>query len=83
MAVEPATRSCFSSTDWKRVGGVHFQPSAADSGGDVGVLMGYVRDADHSELAILDAETLETMASVRLPHRVPSGFHGNWVPTAT
>lgn len=45
--------------------------------------MGYVRDADHSELAILDAETLETMASVRLPRRVPSGFHGNWVPTAT
>ncbi|WP_419150706.1 carotenoid oxygenase family protein [Nocardia vinacea] len=60
-----------------------FRPSAADSGEDVGVLMGYVRDADHSELAILDAETLETMASVRLPRRVPSGFHGNWVPTAT
>ncbi len=80
VAGSTATRSFGSG---KELGEFVFQPSAADSGEDVGVLMGYVRDADHSELAILDAETLETMASIRLPHRVPSGFHGNWVPTAT
>ena len=48
-----------------------------------GVLMGYVYDrtADRSELAILDAQTLQDVASIKVPHRVPAGFHGNWVPT--
>jgi len=47
------------------------------------VLMGYVYDraADRSELAILDAQTLQDVASIKVPHRVPAGFHGNWVPT--
>jgi len=45
--------------------------------------MGYVydRSTDRSELAILDAQTLQDIASVKLPHRVPAGFHGNWVPS--
>ncbi|MEV6769006.1 carotenoid oxygenase family protein [Nocardia sp. NPDC051030] len=66
----------------KALGEFVFQPSAADSGEDEGVLMGYVTDlpADRSELAILDAGTLETIASIGLPHRVPAGFHGNWLP---
>ena len=48
------------------------------------MLMGYVHDraADRSELAILDAQTLQDVASIKLPHRVPSGFHGNWVSSA-
>ena len=47
--------------------------------------MGYVYDraTDRSELAILDAQTLQDVASIKLPHRVPAGFHGNWVPTTT
>jgi len=46
--------------------------------------MGYVYDrlSDSSKLAILDAETLQDIASVQLPHRVPAGFHGNWIPSA-
>ncbi|PVA22206.1 carotenoid oxygenase [Mycobacteroides abscessus] len=32
-------------------------------------------------LDILDAQTLEDVATIKLPHRVPSGFHGNWVPS--
>ncbi|MCV7316302.1 carotenoid oxygenase family protein [Mycolicibacillus parakoreensis] len=61
-----------------------FHPSAPDANEDDGVLMGFVYDAaaDRSDLAILDAQTLDTVASVHLPHRVPAGFHGNWVPTA-
>jgi len=60
-----------------------FQPSSADAAEDDGVVMGYVYDrtTDRSELAILDAQTLEDVARIRLPHRVPAGFHGNWVPS--
>jgi carotenoid cleavage dioxygenase len=28
---------------------------------------------------ILDAATLETVAAIHLPDRVPHGFHGNWI----
>ena len=67
----------------KSLGEFVFQPSRADSAEDDGVLMGYVydRSTDTSELAILDAQTLDDVAAVELPHRVPAGFHGNWVPT--
>lgn len=67
----------------KELGEFVFEPSAPDAGEDDGVLMGLVYDApaDRSELAILDAGTLETVASVALPHRVPTGFHGNWIPS--
>jgi carotenoid cleavage dioxygenase len=46
--------------------------------------MGFVYDGgtDRSDLVVLDAGTLETVAAVHLPQRVPFGFHGNWVPTA-
>ena len=58
---------------------------ATDGGTDEadGVLMGYVFDRAEgtSELRLLDAETLEDVASVHLPARVPSGFHGSWAPS--
>jgi carotenoid cleavage dioxygenase len=62
-----------------------FQPSSPDSAEDDGVVMGYVYDAatGRSELAVLDAQTLEDVASIKLPHRVPAGFHGNWIPSET
>ncbi len=69
--------------DGKIVGGEFvFEPSSPDAAEDDGVLMGYVYDkrTDRSELAILDAQTLQDVASIKLPHRVPAGFHGNWVP---
>ena len=39
-------------------------------------------EENRSDLLILDAENLdrEPLAIVKLPHRVPAGFHGNWRP---
>ncbi|OQS12973.1 carotenoid oxygenase [Nocardia donostiensis] len=67
----------------KRVGEFVFHPAAPDAPEDDGVLMGFVYDADtdRSSLQLLDAGSLDTVAAVHLPHRVPAGFHGNWVPT--
>ncbi len=69
--------------DGKVLGEFVFEPSSPEAAEDDGVLMGYVYDrrTDRSELALLDAQTLEDVATIRLPHRVPAGFHGNWVPS--
>lgn len=65
----------------KALGEFVFHPSSSQAAEDDGVLMGYLHDraAGRTELAILDAETLQNVASIKLPHRVPTGFHGNWV----
>ena len=59
-------------------------PSSATAAEDDGVLMGFVYDRgrDASDLVLLDASTLEDVATVHLPVRVPYGFHGNWVPAS-
>ncbi|WP_410671865.1 carotenoid oxygenase family protein [Amycolatopsis sp. cmx-4-68] len=61
-----------------------FVPCHEDAAEDDGVLMGFVFDpaTQRSDLTLLDAETLETVAEIHLPDRVPHGFHGNWVETA-
>jgi carotenoid cleavage dioxygenase len=58
-----------------------FVPSRPDAAEDEGVLLGYVYDPgpDRSALMVLDAATLETVAAVHLPVRVPYGFHGSWI----
>jgi carotenoid cleavage oxygenase len=60
-----------------------FHPSSLDAAKDDGVLMGFACDrlTDRSELAIIDTQPLRQIASIKLPHRVPAGFHGNWVPS--
>ena len=59
-------------------------PAAHDAAEDDGILMGYGyhRERDEGQLVLLDAQTLESVATVHLPQRVPMGFHGNWAPTA-
>ncbi|MCY0604023.1 carotenoid oxygenase family protein, partial [Klebsiella pneumoniae] len=56
-----------------------FVPAHADSGEDEGWLIGLVIDLPHetTDLVILDAQDFEgaPVASIRLPHRVPPGFH--------
>jgi carotenoid cleavage dioxygenase len=63
-----------------------FVPRAADADEDDGCLMGLVVDvpSDTTRLVILNACDFEgdPVASILLPHRVPPGFHGNWVPAA-
>ena len=60
-----------------------FEPTPGSGTEDDGVLMGFVHDhaEGRAELTLLDAATLDTMATVHLPVRVPRGIHGNWLPT--
>ncbi len=60
-------------------------PSAPDAAEDDGVLIGFVHDRDRgaTDLRVLDAATMDDVASVHLPVRVPYGFHGNWVPAGS
>jgi len=62
----------------------NFVPKHAAESEDDGYLMTYVYDESRkaSELIILDARDLSrpALAQVRLPVRVPYGFHGSWVP---
>lgn len=49
-------------------------------------LLGFVYDADRgaSDLVILNADDISSppVARVKLPRRVPQGFHGSWMPDA-
>ncbi len=63
-----------------------FVPAAADAAEDEGWLMGLVINVaeETTDFVILDAQSFEAapVATVRLPHRIPPGFHGNWFPAA-
>ncbi len=60
-----------------------FVPEMPDAPEGHGWLIGLVIDmaSDTTDLVILDARRFEDapVASIRLPHRVPPGFHGNWI----
>jgi carotenoid cleavage dioxygenase len=47
--------------------------------------MGFVNEADGASTAleILQAQDISAppVASIRLPHRIPPGIHGAWLPT--
>jgi carotenoid cleavage dioxygenase len=61
-----------------------FVPRSPGAAEDDGFLLTYVYDrrTDRSELHILDATNLDApaLAKVKLPFRVPFGFHGLWLP---
>ena len=64
-----------------------FVPRGDDAPEGEGWVMGYVIDraAETTDLVILDAADIAAppVASVHIPHRIPPGFHGNWLPDAT
>ena len=66
------------------VGEFVFEPRHPGAGETEGWLMGLVVHADTqtTDFVILDADrfTGPPQAVVTLPHQVPAGFHGNWVP---
>ncbi len=61
-----------------------FVPRNVDGAEDDGWLVGLVVDMndEHTELVILNADEFAgpAAAKVHIPHRIPPGFHGNWVP---
>ncbi|MCX8477440.1 MAG: carotenoid oxygenase family protein [Sphingomonas sp.] len=63
-----------------------FVPAYARAEEDEGWLIGFVIDAAArtTDLVIIDARDFEgpPLARIHLPHIVPPGFHGNWVPDA-
>ena len=61
-----------------------FVPASDDAAEGEGWVMGYVIDTatETTDLVILNAAdiTLPPVAVVHVPHRIPPGFHGNWLP---
>lgn len=62
-----------------------FVPRPTARAEDDGWLMGYVVDLanEATDFVILNADDFEgpPQASIRIPHRIPPGFHGNWAPS--
>ncbi|MCX4433620.1 carotenoid oxygenase family protein [Streptomyces mirabilis] len=59
-----------------------FVPAADATGEDEGWLLSLVSndDGEAGELLVLDATEMTVQAVVELPHPVPAGFHGSWLP---
>lgn len=63
-----------------RVAGGRAEDLAEDDG--YLLVLVYVEASHRSELHILSAVDLRTLARLRVPHHVPPGFHGTFVPAA-
>ena len=61
-----------------------FVPRSATAAEDDGwvIVLVYDGDRDASDFYVLEAGNIagEAVARIKLPHRIPYGFHGNWVP---
>ncbi|MEV5824092.1 carotenoid oxygenase family protein [Spirillospora sp. NPDC052242] len=65
------------------VGEAVFVPAEGARAEDEGWLLSIVSGSSGADLVVLDAmDVARTVASVRLPRRVPAGFHGSWIPDA-
>ena len=82
--LEAGTRRIHEFGDNRTPGEFVFVPAGPDAAEDEGWMIGLVIDraAETTDLEILDARDFEgpPVASIRVPHRIPPGFHGNWLP---
>jgi carotenoid cleavage dioxygenase len=62
-----------------------FAPDPTRTDEDAGWLLNFVhdRDTETSNFVVLDAQSLDEVARVPLPRRVPVGFHGSWFADPT
>jgi carotenoid cleavage dioxygenase len=81
--IEAGTREVHEFGEGRFPGEFVFHPRSADALEGDGWLIGLVVDLPNetTDLVILDTADFasEPTASIRIPHRVPPGFHGNWV----
>lgn len=82
--LESGTRQVHDFGPGRHPGEFVFVPATANAAEGEGWVIGLVVDLgeEATDLVILDAMRFEDapVASIRLPHRVPPGFHGNWIP---
>ena len=81
--LQTGTRQVHQFGERRHPGEFVFVPASAEAAEDEGWLIGLVIDMEHAttDLVILDAHSFEAepVASIRIPHRIPPGFHGNWL----
>lgn len=84
--LDAGSRSVHEFGDDRVPGEFVFVPARDGAAEDEGWLLGLVINTaeDTTDFTILDAQRFEAppVAMVRLPHRIPPGFHGNWFPAA-
>ena len=62
-----------------------FVPESADASENEGWLLAIDSDTRDSDLVVFDATAVAAgpAGRVRLPQRIPDGFHGDWIPAAS
>lgn len=77
-------RTCHRLTDGRTGSEASFVPAGNAKDEDDGYLMSFIFDPSEgtSELVIMNAKEMaaEPIARIHLPARVPTGFHGSWIP---
>jgi carotenoid cleavage dioxygenase len=78
------TRTVFDHGPGRAAGEAVFVGRPGSTEEDDGWLVMFVHETDATEFVVLDAQDFDRgyVARVRLPQRVPFGFHGNWAPDA-
>ena len=81
---ETGNKEFFTLSEFDAVGEPIFVPKSSDAEEGVGyvIALAYLGKENRSDSMIFDAENISSgpIARAMLPHRIPYGFHGNWLP---